>query len=935
MKTYLLCKQLPVIGVSQFHPTILIRTVSTGICLWDSKQNKELSKKYSKTLFLPKTSFPMKIEGKKRVERDREIFSSCKFNDQYAWQKENRVGPEFILHDGPPYANGDPHMGHAVNKVLKDITVRYQCGQGKQVNFVPGWDCHGLPIEMKAVKGDKKLSTSKVREIAAKYAEKTVKEQKAVFKSWGILADWDQPYLTMSSSFVKTQLDKFYALYSAGFIFRDYMPVWWSPSSRTALAEAELEYNNNHQSRSVYLRLRLDTMSEMMEDLTCGSPVYGLVWTTTAWSIVANRAVCYNPKVNYSLVKNMDSFYIVASSLMKDPGVMAALPDLVEVASIQGDDLAKCSYIRPLGGQTCPFLAGGHVTSSSGTGLVHTAPAHGQDDFKIGLERGLQLECMVGEDGRYMECVGHGLGGMEVMGEGGSRVVELLGEEVMHSEVITHSYPYDWRTKKPVFLRGSKQWFIDTNKLKDKALEVLKDVKIQPESAVNGFRGVVDKRPYWCISRQRVWGTFIPVIYSNEGEMVISKELLERYKLLVDEEGSGFWWNLTLEQILEGTSYEASEHRREGLDIMDIWLDSGISWASVLKDNTQADLYMEGLDQFSGWFYSSLLTSVALTGKSPYKRLFVHGFTLDEAGNKMSKSLGNVISPQDVVEKQGLGVDVLRWWVAKHASSSTSVHVGKSILLASKAEVDKMRNTFRFLLGQLSQLGPDYQMIDYDEMVLLDQAALYKLSTYQALVKEHYNNLEYSKVCLATLNFMTELSSTYLHLCKDRMYCDGANWSSRQSGVTTMLLLARGLGGVLAPIMPHLTEEMNYCCEALGSNFQRGWVTDEGWRGSSSTVELVKRLEEIREEINKEGIKSGECHAVITMEDKYMDEMKRWPEKQVAELLGVVSVEVVKWKADHDIVEVKMAEGSNCLRCRRLVVYDGEEICGRCQEVIS
>ena len=405
--------------------------------------------------------------------------------------------------------------------------------------------------------------------------------------------------------------------------------------------------------------------------------------------------------------------------------------------------------------------------------------------------------------------------------------------------------------------------------------------------------------------------------------------------MLVENEGAGFWWEMTLEEILKGTPYKASDYRREGLDIMDIWLDSGLSWASVVGDHNQADLYMEGLDQFSGWFYTSLLTSVALTGRAPYKRLFVHGFTLDEQGNKMSKSLGNVISPQDVTDKQCLGVDVLRWWVAMHASSSTSVNVGKNILLASKTEVDKIRNTLRFLLGQLSEVGPDYQLIEYNKMVLLDQVILHKLHNYQAVVINNYNNMEYAKVCLATLSFLTELSSTYLHLCKDRMYCDGGDWVSRQSGVTTMLLLARGLGGVLSPIMPLLTEEMGLCCPAIGSSFERGWVSSCAWRGTDKAWDLVLKLEEMREELNRKGIKAGEFKAVIKLDEELIPEYKKLPHDHVAELLGVVEVEMVRKNVDQENVEVVKAEGNNCLRCRRLVANQGLEICTRCQKAMG
>ena len=523
--------------------------------------------------------------------------------------------------------------------------------RGRRVHYVPGWDCHGLPIELKAVKGDgARLGPGKVREIASKFAQVAVEKQLGQFRSWGVMADWSQPYLTMSPHYVKSQLAQFHRLYSAGQIFRSVMPVWWSPSSRTALAEAELEYSSQHTSQALYVRLRLSQLSPDLSSVLGGEKceVSCLVWTTTGWSLVANRAVCYHPALQYSLLQSSQAgearedgarqYYLVAADLLASPGVEASLGETRVVTTLSGTSLAGCQYWRPLyQDQQCPLLAASHVTNTAGTGLVHTAPAHGQDDFRVGLQHGLSADCVVGEDGRYLPEAGLGLQGLEVMGEGGARVVELLGSDVLHSETITHSYPYDWRTKKPVLLRASKQWFINTDNLKARAISVLADVEIQPDTAGNGFRGVVDRRPYWCISRQRVWGTFIPVIYNQQGEIVISSELIERYQDLLDSHGSSFWWELGLEEILAGTSYRPEDHRREGLDIMDIWLDSGLSWSSVLEEGETADLYCEGLDQFSGWFYSSLLTSVALTGRAPYKKVFVHGFTLDENGNKVGR----------------------------------------------------------------------------------------------------------------------------------------------------------------------------------------------------------------------------------------------------------------------------------------------------------
>ena len=496
-------------------------------------------------------------------------------------------------------------------------------------------------------------------------------QQKKEFMSWGVMGDWKRPYKTMDSTFVKQQIRLFFWMVSHGYVYQRYMPVYWSPSSKTALAESELEYNTQHKSTSIYVRFPI-TKTDSLSKKTFGiSDIYLLIWTTTPWSLVANRAVCYNPDSEYCLVKHPSGdYYIVAAEILhkneelKD--IFGANPD-VKDNKLTGHDLSNFTYKNPLWGDdsnntiSLPIFPASHVTMQSGTGLVHTAPAHGPEDYLIGLNNELDLSCPVDENGCYDNTAPKNLQGLFALEEGNTEILQMLekGNNVLSKNVYIHSYPYDWRTKKPVLLRASKQWFMDTGTLQPKALEALKNVEIHPKSAANGFQGILDKRPYWCISRQRVWGVPIPVFYDLKGSAVISKEMVNRYLDLIDQYGTDFWWELENKEILDGLNID-TQNLTKGRDILDVWFDSGITWHNIIEPNScntlkQSDVYLEGLDQFSGWFYSSLLTSVAVQNVSPYKQLYVHGFTMDEEGKKMSKSLGNVVSPAQITH--GLALD--------------------------------------------------------------------------------------------------------------------------------------------------------------------------------------------------------------------------------------------------------------------------------------
>ena len=480
--------------------------------------------------------------------------------------------------------------------------------------------------------------------------------------SWGVMGDWKSPYKTMDSKLVKNQLEIFFWMHSNGYVYQRYMPVYWSPSSKTALAESELEYNPKHESSSIYVKFPVAKDNDCIpENIKNSSSLYILIWTTTPWSLVANRAVCFNSDLEYCFVKssNSEDYYIVAKETLyksEDLKIIFGSNPVIHDTKLTESDLISLKYQNPINifnekKNWLPILPASHVTAESGTGLVHTAPSHGPEDYLVGVNNQLDLSCPIDENGCYDSSVPH-FTGLYALEEGNRAILNTLTEmgHILYQKTYVHSYPYDWRTKKPVLLRASKQWFIDTGKLQPQALKALENVDIHPKSAVNGFQGILEKRPYWCISRQRIWGAPIPVFYKKD-EAVISRELMNRYHELIDKHGTDFWWKLETKEILDGLA--DSDNMTKGKDILDVWFDSGITWYSnieVDKENSlkQSDVYLEGLDQFSGWFYSSLLTSIAVQNASPYKKLYVHGFTMDEDGKKMSKSLGNVVSPHQI-----------------------------------------------------------------------------------------------------------------------------------------------------------------------------------------------------------------------------------------------------------------------------------------------
>ncbi|OXU30324.1 hypothetical protein TSAR_014921 [Trichomalopsis sarcophagae] len=933
--------------------------------LYSSQREKPVEKRYTDTILLPKTNFQARITGKKRVEMDKYLQDKCGFSELYNWQRANLEGPDFVLHDGPPYANGDPHMGHTINKVLKDITIRSKVIKGQRVHYVPGWDCHGLPIELKALTSAKKrvseLTPMQIRAQARKFAEDAVNKQRQVFSSWGVMADWKDNgcYFTNTVAYIVNQLNQFYNLYEKNLVYRDFKPVHWSPSSRTALAEAELEYRDNHQSKCATVRLPIVELPSKLAAFQ-GKSIFGLTWTTTPWTLVANQALAYSLDADYCLAEdNEGNLYILAVELLEKN--IEKIGQLNVVTTFSGNDLAGAKYSHPITGITLPFLPGDHVNTEQGTGLVHTAPAHGQEDFLVALENDIPVLSLVDEEGKYTAEAGSDFHGLKVLEQGTDAVIARINKNILHTETISHSYPYDWRTKKPIIVRASHQWFIDTNSIKDQAMKCIENVNIYPAqhrtSWTNALLTQLKQRPYWCISRQRVWGTPIPVLYYKDtGKIFITKEWIERLCEVLEKYGPDCWWELPVEKLLgkrlcAELNLSGSEFRK-GDDILDIWFDSGISWSAVLPEK-KANLYMEGMDQFTGWFQSSLLTSVALQDCAPYQDLFVHGFAVDEKNNKMSKSIGNVVDPEEIVKggkdmnkKPAYGVDILRWWVASHGTQHTLVPMKNSLLQGSADTVHKLRLVFRFLLGALHTYDENKNITVEPQYHYLDKYMLHQLYHYHQEIQSLYEKYQYHNVSKTVVNFITnDVSAVYCHMIKDRIYCEKIDSPYRLGALDVIGEILSITTRSIAPILPHLAEEVwLHHPENLASVpiFHTQHRSLESWN-NLEYKEIIEKALDLRSEINKltsQNTWLSKATIKANSQDfKLLSSLQKDETSSLSELCDICQVSSITLlqddSCDHVNVSLEDIKGQLCKRCRRHPEPAPEEICDRCTEVLN
>ena len=773
---------------------------------------------YKKTLNLPRTNFPMKAN---LAKREPDILQKWDEMDLYGKLREaSKNRPRYVLHDGPPYANGHIHLGTALNKILKDMIVRSRQIMGNNSVYVPGWDCHGLPIEHQVEKelGDRRpnMSQLELRSHCRAYAEKFIDIQRQEFKRLGVVGDWERPYLTMSYDYEATIARELGKFIFQGSVYKSKKPIYWCSSCRTALAEAEVEYED-HQSPSIYVKFPLlSDLSQKVPEMS-GKRAFVLIWTTTPWTIPANLAIALHPDYDYALVELKDEAWIVAEGLVEEVMAKADISDYKIVASLTAADLEglKCSH--PFVERESVIVQAPYVTLDVGTGCVHTAPGHGREDFETALKYDLEIYSPVDDDGCFTEDVLY-FGGQFVF-DANSDVNQKIAEvgNMVREETVTHSYPHCWRCKQPVIFRATEQWFIgmESNELRQRALKSIEeDVEWIPSWGQERIHGMIANRPDWCISRQRAWGVPITVFYCKEcDEILASPEVLEHVVSRFVKEGADIWFSEDAANLLplETTckTCGASSFTKE-MDILDVWFDSGVSYAAVLEPradlHSPADLYLEGSDQHRGWFHSSLLAAIGTRGHAPYHTVLTHGFVVDGDGRKMSKSLGNVIAPNEVIEKYG--AEILRLWVAAE-DYRDDIRISEEILQRLSEAYRRIRNTCRFLLGNLSDFDPEQHRVEVASMESLDRWVLHRLQQLVKIVLQAYERFEFHKIYHSIHNFcVVDLSSFYLDVLKDRLYVSAAASEKRRSAQTAIFELAVTLVRLMAPILAFTAEEV-------------------------------------------------------------------------------------------------------------------------------
>lgn len=908
-------------------------------------------KDFKDTLRMMKTEFPMRGNmGVNEVPIQNRWFQERLYEKVLA---KNKDKSSYVLHDGPPYANGNIHIGHALNKILKDFVVRYKTMSGFYSPYVPGWDTHGLPIESALTKDKKinrkEMSVADFRTACTNYALEQIDIQKEQFKRLGILGEWDNPYVTLDKRYEAVQIRAFGKMVERGLIFKGLKPVYWSPSSETALAEAEIEYHNV-KSPSIYLAFKVvDGKNIVSNDCEL------VIWTTTPWTIPANLAIAVNEDLTYVVVSANNRYFIVVSDLLESFVKAVGFDTYTVAKKIPGANLEGILYEHPLYGRISPVVISDHVTVEAGTGLVHIAPGHGEDDFVVGKKYGLDVLCPVDGKGVMTEESGEFAG---LFYEDANKViVKRLEEEaaLLKLEFVTHSYPHDWRTKKPVIFRATQQWFASIEGFKKDMLQAVSKIEWHPTWGETRIANMIKDRHEWCISRQRAWGVPIPVFYAEDGSEILDQVLIEHVATLFEQFGSNIWFDKPAEELLPaGYTHKNSPNGifTKETDIMDVWFDSGTSHQAVLVDRGlpyPADLYLEGSDQYRGWFNSSLSIGVAMTKQSPYKTIVSHGFVLDGEGRKMSKSLGNVVDPNTVTKE--FGADVLRMWVAS-VDYQSDVRISKDLIKQTSEAYRKIRNTFRFLLGNVFDFNPSKDKVAYDRLPEIDQYMMVKLNKLISDVQTSYHDFAFDEVGRMILNYMTnELSSFYLDFTKDILYIEAEDNFERRSIQTVFYAHLDALTKLLTPIIPHTTEEVYSYMP--GDRLESIYLTDmpiaKSYPNASDLLDKYAQFMIIRDDVLK-ALEMARNEKVIGK--SLVAELNIYPTPKTAKILAGLKVDLQKVFivskcniVNHTIggvvfdsgeILVKAYDGHTCARCWQVVDHvNQDELCPRCNEVIN
>jgi len=913
---------------------------------------------YKDTLLLPNTPFPMRGNlPEKEPKRYKTWFEE---KDVYKKMTTKRADAtkSFTLHDGPPYANGNIHIGHALNKILKDVIVKSHYFRGENVRFVPGWDCHGLPIEQQVEKklGEKKktIPITTIRRLCREHAQKFVDVQKKEFKALGVVADWKNPYLTLKYEFESDIYRTLCDIADKGLLLERSKPVYWSWAAKTALAEAEVEYQDK-EDYSIYVAFELNAEAKAKLSVENAAMV---IWTTTPWTLPANVGISLNPEEEYVLTSDGLIVAKVRYEAMREEDVVKG--DIVK--TFASTELENLLALNPLNGRNSQIILGEHVLMDGGSGCVHTAPGHGEDDYRVGLKYDLEVLMPVDDSGLFDETLvrekllpnAEAFVGMHIF-KSNEPILELLGAALLKMSKFTHPYPFCWRTHKPVIYRATRQWFIMMDKategetLRDNALKNMKEVKFYPETGINRLNSMIENRPDWCISRQRDWG--VPIAFfrnKKTDEVIFDKNVLDYIANIFQEKGSDAWWDLEVADLLDPASGYNPDDLEKVMDILDVWFDSGSTWRAVLESNEYdagdypADMYLEGSDQHRGWFQSSLLISSSINAIAPYKNVITHGFTMDKNGEKMSKSKGNVVAPNDIAKKYG--VEILRLWVAM-SDYQNDQKISDEILKQVSEQYRKIRNTMRFLLANVDDL--DSIMI-VDEMDTLDKWILKEAKKVFDEVETHFKNYDFSKG-LSTLNhFITvDLSGTYLDISKDRLYCNGQNDALRRSAQSAMALIAQRILALSAPILTYTIDEvLEYAPAVIKEGAEDVFDLTYQPLPEVSTDFDASYFKEAREKffeaidaLKKEKKIKSTLELTIQTTSTKIDTLEAVDAEDWFTVSSIVKKAegeaIASFTVADDSYKIYLGTNAKCPRCWKLNSKNEESLCVRCAKVID